>query len=98
MHADTILVIEAGEIVERGRHDELLRRGRRYPSSFGYSTGAERLGSRAGLCATYVIGSQDQAGVSVSSPPCRSRRRQFPAAATRTPSGRTGVRPDRATA
>jgi len=34
MHADTILVVEGGEIVERGTHDELLRRGGRYASFF----------------------------------------------------------------
>src|SRR5579863_2715755 len=34
MYADTILVVEAGEIVERGRHDDLLRRGGRYASFF----------------------------------------------------------------
>ncbi len=34
MHSDTILVVEAGEIVERGRHDDLLRRNGRYASFF----------------------------------------------------------------
>jgi ABC-type multidrug transport system fused ATPase/permease subunit len=34
MHADTILVVEGGQIVERGRHDELLRRSGRYASFF----------------------------------------------------------------
>jgi ATP-binding cassette subfamily B protein len=32
MHAGRILVIEAGQIVETGRHDELLRKGDRYAS------------------------------------------------------------------
>jgi subfamily B ATP-binding cassette protein MsbA len=32
MHAGRILVIEAGQIVETGRHDELLRKGGRYAS------------------------------------------------------------------
>jgi ATP-binding cassette subfamily B protein len=34
MHADTILVVQGGEIVERGQHDDLLRRGGRYASFF----------------------------------------------------------------
>ena len=34
MHADAILVVEAGEVVERGRHDDLFRRGGRYASFF----------------------------------------------------------------
>ncbi|MDE1937147.1 ABC transporter ATP-binding protein [Bradyrhizobium sp.] len=34
MHADTILVVEGGRIVEHGRHDELLRRSGRYASFF----------------------------------------------------------------
>ncbi len=34
MHADRILVVEGGEIVETGRHEELLRRGGRYSSFY----------------------------------------------------------------
>jgi ATP-binding cassette subfamily B protein len=34
MHADQILVVEGGQIVESGRHDDLLRRGGRYASFF----------------------------------------------------------------
>ena len=34
MHADAILVVEAGRITEQGRHDELLRAGGRYASFY----------------------------------------------------------------
>ena len=34
MHADAILVVEGGKIVEQGRHDELLRRNQRYATFF----------------------------------------------------------------
>jgi ATP-binding cassette subfamily B protein len=34
MHADCILVVEAGAVVESGRHDELLRKGGRYASFY----------------------------------------------------------------
>ena len=34
MHSDNILVVEGGQIVEQGRHDELLRKGGRYASFF----------------------------------------------------------------
>lgn len=34
MHADRILVIEGGDIVESGKHDDLLRKGGRYASFF----------------------------------------------------------------
>ncbi len=34
MHADSILVVENGIVVEAGRHDELLRRGSRYASFY----------------------------------------------------------------
>ncbi len=33
-HADSILVVEAGQVVESGRHDELLRKGGRYASFY----------------------------------------------------------------
>jgi ABC-type multidrug transport system fused ATPase/permease subunit len=34
MHADCILVVENGLVVESGRHDELLRKGGRYSSFY----------------------------------------------------------------
>ena len=33
-HADRILVVENGSIVESGRHDELLRKGGRYSAFY----------------------------------------------------------------
>jgi len=34
MHSDRILVVENGQVVESGRHDELLRQGGRYASFY----------------------------------------------------------------
>jgi ATP-binding cassette subfamily B protein len=33
-HADSILVIEEGRVIESGRHEELLRKGSRYASFY----------------------------------------------------------------
>lgn len=52
MHADTIMVVEAGEIVEQGRHDDLLRRGGRYASFFRLQQRDTGLPSLAPVSAT----------------------------------------------
>ena len=39
--ADTILVVEGGRIVERGRHEELLARGGRYADLYNRQYGLE---------------------------------------------------------
>lgn len=52
MHADTIMVVEAGEIVEQGRHDDLLRRGGRYASFFRLQQRDTSLPSLAPVSAT----------------------------------------------
>jgi subfamily B ATP-binding cassette protein MsbA len=39
--ADTILVLEGGQIVERGRHEELLARGGRYADLYNRQYGLE---------------------------------------------------------
>jgi ATP-binding cassette subfamily B protein len=45
MHADRILVIESGKVMESGRHDELLRAGGRYATF--YRMQLERQGTSA---------------------------------------------------
>ena len=41
IHADQILVLHAGRIIERGTHDELLARGGRYTSMWEKQSKAE---------------------------------------------------------
>ena len=41
-NADRIAVVEAGRVVEQGRHEELLARGGRYASLWALQAGAER--------------------------------------------------------
>ena len=39
-HADRIVTLERGSIVEQGSHDELLRSGGRYATLYGMQAGA----------------------------------------------------------
>ena len=48
MHADRILVIEAGQVVETGRHDELMRKGGRYASFYRLQLEAAGAGRAGG--------------------------------------------------
>ena len=48
MHADCILVVEDGLIVESGRHDELLRKGGRYASFYRLQLKEQAPDARAG--------------------------------------------------
>ena len=43
MHSDTIHVIEGGQVVESGRHDDLLRRNGRYARSSACSIASRPL-------------------------------------------------------
>ncbi len=45
MHADDILVIENGGVVENGRHDDLLRKGGRYASFYRLQLSDQSLGA-----------------------------------------------------
>jgi ATP-binding cassette subfamily B protein len=47
MHADRILVIEAGDVVEAGRHDELLRNDGRYALFYKLQFQQQEAGERA---------------------------------------------------
>jgi ATP-binding cassette subfamily B protein len=47
MHADEILFVERGRILERGSHEELIARGGRYRELFDLQMGAAREGAHA---------------------------------------------------
>jgi ATP-binding cassette subfamily B protein len=47
MHADEILFIERGRILERGSHEELIALGGRYRELFNLQMGAAREGAHA---------------------------------------------------
>ena len=48
MHADEILFLEGGRIVERGTHAELLASSGRYKALFDLQMGAAKDGAREG--------------------------------------------------
>jgi ATP-binding cassette, subfamily B, bacterial MsbA len=54
MHADRILVIEAGQVVEAGRHDDLLRKGGRYASFYRLQLREQEPGPQRAVVASLI--------------------------------------------